>query len=203
MKQGTEAMPGLRGRMISKEEFGQFASKIRDLRYNAFDTSQNQTQEGSYGQRKGDLGEIRKELKRPGEHEHVFVAFDAEDNVVGFMAVHTTPAGRIAEAEELWTKLPGHKQRAIVGKLLGAARSYLNHHGYPRLTAAPASASHDFSVVRSGGDFHRFVKMEKGEPDEALFDVPEPANDNLPQSSNALPEADADMEADAGVDAAA
>lgn len=202
MKQGNEAMPGLRGRMISKEEFGEFASQIRGLRYNAFDTSQNQTQEGSYGQRKGDLKEIHKEMKQPGEHEHVFVAFDAEDNVVGFMAVHTTPGGRIAEAEEMWTKLPGHKQRAIVGKLLGAARSYLTNHGYPRLTAAPKHASSDFSVVGRGEDFHRFVKMEKGETaEEPMFDMPEVGSESI------VPEVavdiDSSMDQDAGMNEAA
>ena len=184
MKQGSEAMPGLRGRMITKEEFGKFSSQMRDQPYDALNTANNRGNKGSFGERKGALKEIRKEMKLPGEHEHVFVAFDAQDNVVGYLAVHTTPSGRVAEAEELRTKHAGHNQRAIVGKLLTAARSYLNDHGYPRLTVTPEHESRDFSVMRSGEDFHRFVRRQNTETGEIIEEMPEAANDTHPLAAN-------------------
>jgi len=205
MKQGSEAMPGLRGRIITKEEFGKFSSQIRNLPENGFDTTLSQRQKGSHGERKGALKEIRKEMKAPGEHEHVFLAFDAADKVVGFLAVHTTPSGRIAEAQELWTDLPGQKQRAIAHKLFSAARSYLNGHGYPRLTVKPEHESRAVSIVRSGEDFHRFVRKGEADAEGRLEEMPEPANENedVPHANTAAPDMDADMDADAGLDKAA
>ena len=204
MKEGTEAMPGLRGRLVTKEEFTQFAPQIRNLRENAFDTTLNQRQKGSHGERKSALKEVRKEMKAPGEHIHVFLAFDAADKVVGFLAVHTTPEGRIAEAEELWTDLPGQKQRAIEHKLFGAARAYLNGHGYPRLTVKPEHESRATAIVRSGGDFHRFIRKGETEVAEAMEEIPEVANDNHPRAANDnIPGADATTEEDAGMSEAA
>jgi hypothetical protein len=179
--QALEAMPGLRARMISKEEFGAYASQIRNLPENGFNTSLSQRQKGSHGQRKGDLKEVRKEMKGPGEHEHIFVAFNAEDKVVGFLAVRTTPAGSIAEAQELWTDLPGQKQRAIAHKLFGAARSYLNGHGYPRLTVKPEHESRAISLVRNGEDFHRFVRKGEAEVADMIEEMSEPANEDVPK----------------------
>jgi hypothetical protein len=174
-------MPGLQGKAVELGELSELASKIRQgNRYDALDTGNNRA---AVSERKSALSGVKNEMRHSRGHMNAFVAMH-EGNVVGFLAVETTPAGKQAAIQEMWTSLPGRRQRAIVGTLLTTARNYLVEHGYPKLKAEPLSASTDFSVVASNPELGRFLRIS--EPDA------EPTNISIAPEEPEGPEAAGD-----------
>ena len=191
MKQSAEQLPGIRVVPVeSAGELSEYGSGIRRLRYDALNTEENK---GPWLRRRGAVSEIKKSFKRPADHDVAYVAMDGED-VVGFLAVEKTPAGKRADIRQLWTSLPGHPQRAVIAKLIGAAKHYLTDRGYPRLTALRISPSADFRVIKDspvGGRYLRMKDPEALEDDpmdiavaEEEFETPEAANDNATTTAN-------------------
>ena len=192
--QAPEEMPGLRVEQLDPHELGAYGSKIRALKYNVLDPKLNNSNEGSLGQRRQDLGEIKASIHAPGEHDVLYVAKDGED-VVGFLAIEKTPEGKIASIRQLWTYLPEARQRAIAGRLIDAAKGYLTSRGYPRLQAEKMSSASNFSIIAATPERGRYLNITRSDMETEpvgfsltgeVFETPEVddvANDNEPEVS--------------------
>ena len=192
--QAVEEMPGLRVERITS--LSAYAAKIRALRYNALDTTQNRA---GFDEKRGAVSEIKHSLRAPGDHDAIYVAEDGE-KLLGFLAVEkSTVSGKRATIRQLWTARPGRSQYLIMAKLIGAAKQDLTDNGYTKLNAMRLSPSSHFSVMQEAQS--RYLRMTdpdnaSAEPvdidideSELLIEMPGAANDTM-----AIPEAANDDE---------
>ena len=180
-----EAPKGLQVERITS--LSEYASHIRtNCRYNALNTDENKA---PLTVRKRELGAVRHTLHHANP-DTVFIAKDGE-RIVGFLSVKKTPQGKKAEIRQLWTALPGHSQRVIIGGLIRAAKQELTDKGYSRLNVERISPSTDFRVMRrgpAGGRYLLMIDPERSESEAMEIDISPEEENELPEEIMNTPE---------------
>ena len=185
MKQGEEAMQGLHAKELTRMEFAKLAPQIREhMKFNAFDSERSKT--GSWhNDRTETVRDLRTDMRRPVAHEHIYVAYDSEERVVGFLAVHTHATGTVADGQELWTRFPGKRQRGIAHTLITQAKENLEHHGIHHLVVEAPSPSREMRLLKETPEFRKFLKIRRGDGMEEEIEeeeaTPDIGSDVIPQ----------------------
>jgi hypothetical protein len=179
-----EEIPGLHVEVLhNREELKSHRQEIVDhLRYNVANDTFSPT--GQATETKGHIKHLEAGLRHSslhgGEHELVLAAMDGK-KMLGFLAIKLTEAGKKAEIVELLTRTRDRAQRAVVAKLLHAAKHHMAEESFRHLVANTDSPGDPLvAAMRNDPGFQYFLQLHK-----KTTETPSAANDDMEPYSRA------------------